>query len=181
MLWPRTGGELLHVHHWIDSGVNFYSEALSDPLKQRSILLATLAIVNDILRGSRSRRRTNRQHGLGRIRILRSRHANTLQELERSLLNALELFGEELEGFLRISHAVRVAHVCVETSRVRTLRGFEGVCEVAELGLAYGDAGTVVADVDLDKDWDLPGPGFFGDAFKKAYVVWVVYEEGNAV
>ena len=69
----------------------------------------------------------------------------------------------------------------VETSRVRTLRGLEGVCEVAELGLAYGYAGAVVADVDFDEDGDLAGPDFFGDAFKKADVVWVVYKEGDTV
>jgi hypothetical protein len=64
---------------------------------------------------------------------------------------------------------------------VRTLRGLEGIRKVAELGLAYGDAGAVVADVDFDKDWDLSGPGFFGDAVEQADVVWVVYEEGDGV
>jgi len=48
----------------------------------------------------------------------------------------------------------------VEASRVRALRGFEGVGEVAELSFADGDAGAVVADVDFDEDWDLAGPGF---------------------
>jgi hypothetical protein len=74
-----------------------------------------------------------------------------------------------------------VAHVRVETSRVRTLRGLEGVRKVAQLGLAYGNASTVVADVDFDEDGNSAGPGVFGDAFKKADVVWVVYKEGDAV
>ena len=47
--------------------------------------------------------------------------------------------------------------------------------------MAYGDAGAVVADVDFDEDGDLAGPDFFGDAFKKADVVWVVYKEGDTV
>lgn len=69
----------------------------------------------------------------------------------------------------------------VEACRVRALRGFESVCEVAELGFTYGDAGAVVADVDFDEDWDFAGPGFFGDALEEADVVWVVYEEGDGV
>ena len=60
-------------------------------------------------------------------------------------------------------------------------RSLEGIRQVAELSLSHGDAGAVVADVDFDEDWDLAGPGFFGDAVEEADVVWVVYEEGNAV
>ena len=69
----------------------------------------------------------------------------------------------------------------VKTCRVRALRRFESVREVAELGFTYGDAGAVVADVDFDEDWDLAGPGFFGNAVEQADVVWVVYEEGDGV
>lgn len=69
----------------------------------------------------------------------------------------------------------------VETCRVRTLRGFESVREIAELGFAYSDARAVVADVDFDENWDLTGPRFRGDAVEEADVVWVVYEEGDGV
>jgi hypothetical protein len=67
--------------------------------------------------------------------------------------------------------------VSVEAGCVRALRRFEGVCEVAELALAYCDARTMGADVDLDEYWDLAGPGGFRDALEQAYVVWVVDEE----
>jgi hypothetical protein len=49
------------------------------------------------------------------------------------------------------------------------------------LAFADGDAGAVVADVDFDEDWDLAGPGFFGDGLEQADVVWVVDEEGDGV
>jgi hypothetical protein len=55
---------------------------------------------------------------------------------------------------------------------MRALRGFEGVREVTELSFTYGDAGAVISDVDFDEDWDLAGPGFFGDAVEEADVVW---------
>jgi hypothetical protein len=64
---------------------------------------------------------------------------------------------------------------------MRALRGFEGVREVTELSFTYGDAGAVISDVNFDEDWDLAGPGFFGDAVEEADVVWVVYEEGDGV
>lgn len=164
MLGSSASGELLHIHHWVDSGVDLYCEALPDPVEQGPILLATLTIINDVLRGSCGRRSANRQHSLRRIRILRSCRATTLQELKRRLLNALELLGEELESLLGVSDAVRVAHVRVKSCRVRALRGFESVRKVTELSFAYGDAGAVVADIDFDEDWDLAGPGFFRDA-----------------
>jgi len=71
--------------------------------------------------------------------------------------------------------------VRVEACRVGALRRFESVREVAELAFAHGDAGAVVADVDFDEDQDLAGPGFFGDAFEEADVVWMVDEEGDGV
>lgn len=69
----------------------------------------------------------------------------------------------------------------VEAGRLRALRGFEGVCEVAELALAYGDSSAVGADVDFDEDWNLTGPGGFWDGLEQADVVWVVDEEGDGV
>jgi hypothetical protein len=71
--------------------------------------------------------------------------------------------------------------VRVKACRMRALRGFEGVREVTELSFTYGDAGAVISDVNFDEDWDLAGPGFFGDAVEEADVVWVVYEEGDGV
>lgn len=60
-------------------------------------------------------------------------------------------------------------------------RSLEGIRQVAELSLSHGDAGAVVADVDLDEDRNSARPGVLRDGFEHPHVLRVVDEERDGV